>query len=193
MNAMSPDTGRHRARGSRWLQHGRYRLTDSTLRDGSPRRRAPVHAGAGRRDRRRARSRRRAGHRDQPRRRPRRLVLQLRLLEGRRARADPGGGQGRAATRRSPSLLLPGIGLADDLQEVHELGVSGGAHRHALHRGRHRDPAHRGRRKRSRHGGRGLPDDGPHDRARAARSSRRCIMEDAGAETASTSSTPRAR
>ena len=72
-----------------------FRLTDSTLRDGSPRRLPPVH----RRSRsaavaRRPRWRRCAGDRGEPRRRARRLVVQLRVLAHRRDEPDRGGGRG---------------------------------------------------------------------------------------------------
>ena len=136
------------------------RMTDTSLRDGSPPQAPPVHQGRGRFDRRGAGRRGRAGHRGHPRRRARRVELQLRLLQDPRAGADQAG-------RRD------GQGIQDRLPDAarrrHQGGHQGGAeqrrldlpHRHPLHRGRRVDPALRAG-ARTRPGDRRLPDDEPH-------------------------------
>ena len=71
-----------------------------------------------------ARRRRCRRDRGQPRRRARRRLLQLRLLADRRIRADSSAAVGAVERARIAVLLLPGIGLKEDLTRARDLGAS---------------------------------------------------------------------
>ena len=162
----------------------RFRLTDSTLRDGShalAHQFTPEQVAA---DRGRARRGRRAGHRGQPRRRPGRLVLQLRLLARTdELRADRGRCRrpSQAGAARGPAA--PGHRASpSDLNEVARARRVDRARSPPTARRRTSRIQHLGPRSELGHGDGRVPDAGAHDRRRPSCSSRREIMEDAGAD-----------
>ncbi len=118
------------------------------------------------------------------------LVLQLRLLAHRRARADGDRGEGR---RQRQDRRADASGRRHEgRHQVHRRrGRLDRSHRDPLHRGRHLDPALRPRPRARARDGR-LPDDGPHERPRLAGGARPGSWPTPAAS-ASTSSTPPAR
>ena len=125
-------------------QHERHRAPGADHRHDAARRQPRdvprVHRGAGARHGARSRRRRRRGDRGQPRRRHRRLVVQLRLLEGRRHRPGARGGRGGdpGEDRRPPGPGHRHHGRPAQRPRGRRLG---GPDRDPLHRGGCLDPA----------------------------------------------------